>query len=187
MRDLETGSLWSHILGDCQEGKLLGAQLEFMASAMVPWKEWRARHPETTVLNLSRTAGDYRLQVFSNPDPFVFGVEVEQQPKAYPFAFLFKNNVVQETLKKTPVLVVFEPQSALAFIYRRALEDQELAFEPELTDGMLKDRATGSLWDPYTGQAKQGPQAGKTLPRLYGIVSFERAWRDFHPDSAFAN
>ena len=30
MRDLETGSLWSHILGECMEGELMGKKLELI-------------------------------------------------------------------------------------------------------------------------------------------------------------
>ena len=60
MYDVETRSLWSHLLGEAMAGPLKGTVLGQVPSVMVDWKTWKSRHPQTTVLNLSRTSAAYR-------------------------------------------------------------------------------------------------------------------------------
>jgi hypothetical protein len=54
MFDHETSSLWSTFEGRPVVGALVDSGLELRARAVVTttWEEWRARHPETTVLSL---------------------------------------------------------------------------------------------------------------------------------------
>ena len=56
MRDLQTGSLWAHLLGECMEGPLKGKTLTPIPAAITSWKEWKTAHPNTTVLSLKRSA-----------------------------------------------------------------------------------------------------------------------------------
>ena len=53
MIDEETGSLWSHLLGEAMQGPLQGTQLEAVPSEMVTWESWRREHPQTTVREVS--------------------------------------------------------------------------------------------------------------------------------------
>ena len=59
MQDLETKSLWSHLLGQAMSGQIKGAQLQQLPGDMVTWEAWRREHPDTTVLNMSRTHRAY--------------------------------------------------------------------------------------------------------------------------------
>ena len=187
MRDLETGSLWSHILGECKAGPLLDSSLEMIPSTLATWGEWQTQHPETAVLNLDRTAAEYKREYYERSQLFVYGVKVNGTPKAYPFDVMFKKNVSQDTINGKPVLVVFDPKSTMAFVYERIVNDSETAFSAELEDGLLKDVATSSLWNPWSGEAVKGPSKGQKLPRLYGIISYRRAWEMFYPKSLYAN
>ena len=56
--DRETESLWSQIRSEAVTGEALGTRLELLRSKLVPWGEWKAAHPETTVL--SRRTGHER-------------------------------------------------------------------------------------------------------------------------------
>jgi len=50
MMDEETGSLWSHVTGECLEGEFQGRRLESIPSVQTNWSDWRAAHPQTKVL-----------------------------------------------------------------------------------------------------------------------------------------
>ena len=65
MRDMETGSLWSHILGSCMEGTLRGSDLKILAAVMTTWDDWRKKNPHTTVLNLPRTSAEYNKEFYA--------------------------------------------------------------------------------------------------------------------------
>ena len=49
--DLETESLWSQIAAKAVTGPSLGARLRILRSTRIRWGEWKARHPESTILS----------------------------------------------------------------------------------------------------------------------------------------
>ena len=53
MQDKETGSLWSHVTGECLEGEYKGTQLEMIPVVQTTWEQWSADHPATRVLKKS--------------------------------------------------------------------------------------------------------------------------------------
>ena len=53
MQDKETGSLWSHVTGECLEGEYKGVQLEMIPVVQTTWEQWSADHSETRVLKKS--------------------------------------------------------------------------------------------------------------------------------------
>lgn len=183
MQDEETGSLWSHLLGECMRGPLEGKQLEQIPSAMTDWETWKTKHPGTTAVTLDRTARRYRRRLYRNPEKFVVGLVEQGEPKAWPFDELHKQPVVNDTHGGRPILVVFEKKSGTAFIYDRRVDGRELHFA--LQDGRLVDRETESRWDWATGRATAGTLKGEQLEPLPAVVSFRRAWREFHPRSAY--
>lgn len=182
MMDLETRSLWSHLLGRAMSGPLQGAELESIPSVMTDWKTWRTEHPDSTVLNLSRTSRDYRREFYRDRSQFVIGM-AEGAARAWPFDQLARQPVVNDEFNKESVLVVFMAESSTALIYNRRAGDRTLSFANE--GGKLLDRETGSQWDPASGKAIAGPLAGHVLPRAIGVVSYGRAWKNFHPDSKY--
>ena len=81
MFDHETKSLWSTLLGEPVIGELVGSglRLEFLPIVTTRWDEWKATHPDTTVLSLDTGhERDYRegrayRDYFSN-DALMFDV-----------------------------------------------------------------------------------------------------------------
>jgi len=69
MQDKETGSLWSHITGECLEGKYVGSQLEMIPVVHTTWTQWSQDHPDTRVLKKSEeiTSSQYE-KYFSDPE-----------------------------------------------------------------------------------------------------------------------
>lgn len=69
MQDKETGSLWSHITGECLDGELKGAQLEMIPVVQTSWAEWSADHPNTRVLKKSEEIKSSGYEkYFADPD-----------------------------------------------------------------------------------------------------------------------
>lgn len=183
MRDEETGSLWSHLLGRCMQGPLEGAELEALPSVMTDWKTWRAEHPDTTVLMMSRTSVNFRREIYREPSRFVVGMAEGETARAWPFDQLVRRPVVNDQFSARPVLIVFDRPSGTAFIYDRTVGSRTLSFT--LRDGSLVDEQTESRWSAARGEAIDGPLRGTRLAPLVGIVSFRRAWDTFHPDSQY--
>lgn len=50
--DRESESLWSQIASEALTGPELGSRLRLLRSELLRWGDWRARHPNTTVLSL---------------------------------------------------------------------------------------------------------------------------------------
>lgn len=183
MGDKPTDSLWSHILGEAMRGRLKGKRLDVVPSEMTTWAAWRRAHPQTTALNLPRSARDFTRDFYARrPSAFVFAWVLAGRAYHCPLTRLQQQRLVQATCGEQPVLVVFDPQSTGARLFSRRVGDRTLDFS--LGDGgRLRDRQTGSTWEPETGVASNGELKRKSLKHLPALMSFSRAWRTFHPES----
>ena len=182
MIDAETESLWSHLLGRAMSGPLEGTDLERLPGMMTDWKTWRELHPETTVLDLSRTAERYASDlVYKRPERFVVALADGDTARAWPFDQLLKEPVINDSFAGKPIVVLFDQESYTAFVYERQVGEQTLTFESRGEEGEIIDRETGSSWDLQHGKATAGSLLGEQLKPLAGIVSFRRAWKVFHP------
>ena len=119
MRDMQTGSLWSHILGKCMQGPLKGVILETLAAEMVTWGSWKERHPKTTVLTLPRTDDFYDSTVYQDKRGWVFGVVIEGEAIAFPFDVLAKRRAIEAEIAGHPVIATFDPRTTRATLFSR--------------------------------------------------------------------
>lgn len=181
MIDQETGSLWSHILGTARQGPLRGKQLEQIPSVMTDWQSWSRAHPDGTVALLSRTSRDYATEFYRYPAHFVLGITRRGAAKAWSFDSLQRSPAVNDTFQDQPVVVLFDSDSVTARLFSRRVDGRTLTFEHR--DGLFRDRASGSTWDPITGRAVDGPHRGAYLQALPAIVSYRHTWKVFHPQS----
>jgi hypothetical protein len=182
MMDQETQSLWSHILGECLEGKLKGAELETIPSDMLSWAGWKKEHPETTVLDMKRTSKNYTKEFYRSPNRFVVGYKGNFGMHHTSFASMKAAPLQNIDAKGLPLLLVFDSKSTSAKIFKRKLDAKVLSFVAQ-GDSELKDIETGSVWSRKTGTAISGPNKGKQLQQHVGIVSYRQAWNTFHPTS----
>ncbi len=181
MQDLESKTFWSHLLGEAMEGKLKGTQLQQIPSQMTDWQSWRATHPETTVVAMSRTSKDFQKEFYRDPARFVLGLVDGGTAKAWPFDKLVATPVVNDQHADVPLVVLFDSASKTALAFDRRIADRTLTFGTR--DGKVMDRETKSSWNGLTGTATTGPLAGTSLKPLPAIVSFTVAWKAFHPSS----
>ncbi len=199
MYDRQTGSLWSQLLGEAVEGELKGTRLEFLPSWQTTWADWKAQHPETRALRkgfsgtrdpyvsyyasgqagvLGEAVRDDRLYV----KEFVIGVEQNGDSVAFPFGTLNDEPVINHQVGGVDILVVFNRDPGSGVVYDRSVDGQTLTFQPD--DGLkLTDLETGTIWDGLTGEALEGPLAGKSLQRVKSTTSFWFGWKDWFPNT----
>jgi hypothetical protein len=182
IRDIETGSLWSHILGKCMDGGLKDATFDFIPATMTTWKDWKERYPESTVLNLPRTASSFVRDIMDHEDVYAYGIKVGTETAAYSYTKLFEQPVIEDELAGSPLVVAFDTDSTRTFAYNRNVDDKPISFKPNLKNGSLVDKETGSLWDPWTGKSTAGDHKGKQLKPVYGLITFIKSWKQFYPD-----
>jgi len=178
--DHETDSIWSQPIGTALGGDFEGVRLEMIPVNVVPWATWKNEHPDTLVLT---TELEF---TYSSKDPFesfrgnyVVGVAVGDLAKSYAFRTVSKEVVVNDRIGDLPVLVYANPDSRSVHVFTRVVDDIELVFE--WVDGRVKDRDTGTLWDPTKGFAVEGPLKGKLLRELPYSTAYDWAWEDFYP------
>jgi len=182
MIDLQTETLWSHILGKAMRGKLEGTVLDAIPCTMTSWEAWKRLRPNTTLIDLTRTHQSYDKRFYRNLERFVFGWVDGEQASSVTLRVLRKHPVLNLTQNDKPLLVTYNPFSTAARLFSRRIQDYELQFSPEGTAAM-RDRQTGSLWNRSSGIAEEGPLQGTSLEPLVGIMSFKNTWKTFHPSS----
>ncbi len=183
MKDLETGTLWSHILGEAMRGELEGEKLKLLPSVITSWQDWKSDHPDTSVLALKRTSRTFVAEFQKNSSKFVLGVGGVGGAVAFPFGVLAERKVVNDRLGSEKLVACFYPETTEAHCFARDLDDEELAVETGDRAGEMRDKQTGSIWDAESGRCLRGPHKGRQLKEIPAIVSFRRAWFVFHPDS----
>jgi hypothetical protein len=198
MYDHETHSLWSHLTGSAIQGPLAGSLLTVLPATEIRWGAWKMAYPATRVLPhdypgqrdeyasyyaggdagvLGRKRQDSRLP----PKDLVIGVRVMDLPKAYALDAVVNAKVVNDTFENLP-LVLLATSDESASVFERTLNGQTLTFEE--VAGSIRDRETTSTWDPVSGEAIAGPQAGKSLTPMPATTSFWFGWFDFFPGTA---
>ena len=182
MHDVETDSLWAHMLGEAKQGKLIGKTLAIMPGAVTTWAEWSRQHPNTTVLSMSRTATAYSAGVYADHARFVYGWMVGRRAFHIAMEALDKEPARNLVTNGKALLVSYDAGTAGAVLASREIDGRTLRFERQ-ADGRLRDLETGSLWDAATLKAVEGSLRGKELTREPGIFAFRDAWSEFHPAS----
>jgi len=200
MYDRQTDSLWSQLLGEAVAGPMQGAKLEYLPAFQTTWQDWKTTHPETIALEKGYFGDRDQYESYYNSGAqgvlgalqvdervglkeFVLGVEHLGSFAAFPFSVLSGEPVVNHFVGETPILVVFNPETASGVAFDRTTSDGRiLTFDTH--EGLtLHDQETGSIWDGFSGEALSGPLTGEILTRVKSTHSFWFGWFDFHPDT----
>ena len=182
MSDIETGTEWSHLLGRGMSGKLKNKMLQPIVTDMVTWAAWRKDYPDTTVLDMPNTSRKYTRDFYRDPTRFVFGFEANAKPWALPMAQLVKKPVHSFRAGDLWLLAAFDKQGVATRLFDTTVDDQRLEFV-QVDDETMQDTRTQSRWRISSGEAIDGPYSGTRLKQRVGIMSFRKAWHNFHPDS----
>ncbi len=176
--DHDTGTVWSQPLGEAIVGERKGAKLDLMAVQLSSWGTWKAEHPETLALDAPARSTGFRLG--SMTIVVDFGSEVG----VYPVTELSDRGPANDVIAGVPIAVVLDPVVGDSWaVFSREVGDQTLTLER--SGDQIVDVETGSVWDPSTGIAVEGPLAGETLGRLPGFTAFPSDARRFWPDASY--
>lgn len=182
MYDAETNSYWSSLMGQAMQGPLKATRLEVLPSELTTWGAWRALHPDTTILNLSRIDRQFTREIYDEPALFVYGWSLGLQRYHCPLYTLAANRVLNLQLGGNALLLTYEVESTEPHLFSREVEGRVLTFEPD-GESQMRDEQTNSSWNLRTGEATAGRLKGKQLERKFGMLSYRQAWLTFYPKS----
>ncbi len=206
MFDDATKSLWSTLEGVPVIGSLVGSGLELKRRSMVTttWEEWRARHPETTVLSIETgyerdysegaayrdyfSTDDLMFQVQARDDRLDNKDEVvalflddpaggDRHPVALAADFLADRPVFQAEVANVPFVVVTSPDGA-----NRVYSTSGQQFERRLDDFRVAD-ADGRVWQVTEDELVAEDDATARLARLPANRAFWFGWYAQFPET----
>ena len=182
MKDEETGSEWSHLLGASMAGPMKDQPLKIIPSVMTNWGAWLKRYPDTTATMIEPTATSFDTQMLkANPDWFGLGLVHSGQQRLWRYDGLAKQPLINEEFAELSLVVFFDVESQTPAAWNRKLNDDTLQFTK--TAQGVQDTNTKSTWDLLTGEAIDGPLKGSQLDAVPAIVTFSRPWRRFHKNT----
>jgi hypothetical protein len=199
MYDHQTESLWHNLTGEPVVGTLAhsGIQLKTLPVVITRWRDWRAKHPDTMVLDIETGFDrDYGLgkaysEYFASPDTmfpvsprdsrhptksYVFALEVGGEPKAYPLAILERERIINDSIEGVNVVLVAGTSHRTVRAFARGPYSFHVGAHP----GVVLDEKTRSVWRVEEDALVQ-TRTGERLPRLGGHVSYWFGWYAFYP------
>jgi hypothetical protein len=117
----------------------------------------------------------------------VIGLAVGGLAHCYPVHVMEYHQVVNDLLGETAVALTYDPLTDSAVAYRAAGEAGITQFGVSgliyLSNFLLYDRASESLWSQMTGRAIAGPRSGQRLQRLRVRVEPMAVWHKRYPQT----
>jgi hypothetical protein len=214
--DRETESWWQQFTGRAMVGDLTGSRLKRLSAQIISFAEFAAAYPRGQVLsrqtgfrreygrnphlkydNLNGYPSHFRGKLDRRLKPMekVIGIEIGDQPRAYPYAISRARHVIADRLGPQEI-VIFHTEGTLAALDEEYIKESKEAgstgvFDPSLDGQRLEfryekgefvDTATGSHWN-ILGQAVSGPLRGKSLKRIPHGDYFAFAWIAYKPQT----
>lgn len=206
MFDRETRTLWSNLYGEPVIGRLADRpedhRLNVLPMTRTSWAQWRDRHPETLVVDLTRELKkegrkfgfDYRpgkadearrgvsFPVWKKsdalpPDEEVYVLRLGSHVRAYPVGVLFDRGVIHDRVGDQPVVLVADDESGAVRAYR---SNRRLSTVGDLENGELRS-ADGGVWRLQEDALVNGK--GERSDRLAGHMAFWFGWYAFYPQT----
>lgn len=122
-----------------------------------------------------------------DPGDRLVGLTVGGEAYAFPLHVLQLHGVVNAEIGGRPIAVTYSPHSGRAGAFDRRVEGTtgSFAHSGSLYNGhmVLADRATGSLWSPWLGEAIAGSAVPARLRSVDAAVVRWGGWIAEHPDT----
>jgi hypothetical protein len=217
MYDRQTRTLWNQINGVPVLGDLVGTDISLSTLPVVltSWTEWQKQHPDTIVLGPETgferpyfPGAAYGHYFSSDRTMFpvwqrselldtkaqIYALTIDGLPKAYPIDILAEEQVVNDTVGDTPVVLVatrgIVDVSGMSLLTGqvdytaggevRAYDRGTETFSPGPDADTLLN-AAGQPWQ-VTEEALVGP-GGERAPRISGHLAYWFGWYAFFPQT----
>ncbi len=120
-------------------------------------------------------------------DDTVIGVELGRQARAYPLAILEWHELVNDRLGGRAILVSYCPLCGTGMVFDRRVGMRDRTFGVSgllyLSDLLLYDRETQSLWSQIESTALTGKARGSRLKVLRSAQTQWGDWKSRHPNT----
>ena len=115
----------------------------------------------------------------------VIALSIGEEHRAYPVQIMVWHEIVNDTVAGRPVSVTYCPLCNSALAFDRRLDDRVLTLGTSgklyLSDLVMYDRQTQSLWSQIEGRAIAGVLTGEQLERIPVQTVSWAQWRQAHP------
>ncbi len=200
MFDRQTWSLWSNLTGEPVVGRLAnsGIRLPILPLTLTTWREWRARHPGTTVMvpdpalgrrfgyeyvpgAANRRRAGVAFPVWQRSDLLddqaeIYAVRLPGAAKVYPYEIALREKAINDQVAGETLVVVADPESRSVRAYRRGEHQFAAAGAGELRDQQ------GRSWR-VEEDALVLAAGGERLARLPGHSAFWFGWYAQFPEA----
>ncbi|MEM7330835.1 MAG: DUF3179 domain-containing protein [Chloroflexota bacterium] len=217
MYDRQTNTLWNQLTGEPVLGELVDSdiELDLLPIVLTTWEAWQEQHPDTVVVDentgisrdytLGSAYGDYFSSQFTmfpvwqrddrqETKDFVYTLNIDDTPKAYPVELLAEEGVVNDVLADTAITLIAArgvveseglsrragPVTYSSGAEVRAYERGDETFSPGPDADTVID-SSGQTWQ-VTEEALVGPN-GETLERISGHLAYWFGWFAFYPET----
>ena len=211
MYDRATRSLWHQFTGTPIVGKLVGSGIElgYFPTARTTWGDWRAEHPDTTVITregarypawwYTHEDNDNSIYFAYRADPEtmfpiayrddvllpkagVLGVTLEGVDKAYPIEVLRAERIVHDRIGEVDVVIIASATSSDAHVFENpeALEFRLPDNAPESGFPPKVVDSSGTEWDVTRESLTDSANPSNKLNVVPSNLSFWFGWYAFH-------
>jgi hypothetical protein len=201
MQDEQTGSWWQQASGEAIAGPLRGQRLELVFHDELTFAGWRAEQPGGRVLRPEESvpwrkfSRDWEAETARLPvvtprlanEPLlarevVAGVRAGGESRAFPLAAVRRQSPLLDTLGGVPLVLLVGDDGRSVRAFDRRVDGRELHLFARPGGRPLRwiDGETGSEWS-FTGEAVQGPLAGKRLVKVFLLLDYWFDWRTYNP------
>lgn len=200
MQDLQTGSLWSQINGECISGKLEGKKLSALPALHTRYSEFKELYPEGLLLEKPEKgeSGSPYDSYFDNPDKLgifgrannfqkldgkdkVFGLRLGKRQVAVSEDYLVKNKLTIISGTNPPIIVTYDVDGKTVAAFALPEYVQTDLENIRIEDNTLFLPGRNDAWDSRTGRVKSGD--AKPLGLIPAISAYWFAWISFFPDT----
>ncbi|HEV8611704.1 MAG TPA: DUF3179 domain-containing protein [Thermoanaerobaculia bacterium] len=200
MYDDKTLSLWSNLTGEPVVGPLVGRGLRLtqLPITVTTWSDWRARHPDTTVVSPATghrrdyTVGAAYGRYFASPETmfpvwkkspvlpskaWIYALRSGGVARAYPLELLLRERVVNDEIGTLSVVLIADPAGGAVRAYHR---DGRLFAEGPHGDAVEPE--TGERWT-VAEEGLHPSRGGPPLARVPGHRAYWFAWYAFFSET----
>jgi hypothetical protein len=217
MYDRQTRTLWNQFTGEPVLGDLVGqdVHLNILPVVLTTWEDWKTQHPDTSVVALETgydrvyqpgaAYGHYfsadttmfpvwqRSNLLDTKDQ-VYAVRIDGQAKAYPISTLLDEQVVNDIVGGTKVVLITQNDRVL--VEAQSLRAGKVTYSPGaevrayerggevFSTGTAEDEVLDADFQPWIvrEEALIGPN-GERLERLGGHLAYWFGWYAFFPNT----
>ncbi len=197
MMDEETGSLWSHVVGEALQGPLKGKVLKTLPAVQTSWAEWLKQHPDTKVLKKDKEIRSSSYQkYFENPNrlglfrtlylkdkmpgkTLIYGISMGVHQMAVLDSVLKMGKPLQAKLGDTGIVILKSMDGGV-----RVYLNEQFTFVKQKDSNSYNDLGTSSVWDLEQGICINGQLKGTKLEAVSVTVAYWFTWSTYFPNTA---